>query len=288
MISGITEEQLEEILLTELKSLGWNYAFGPDMAPGESNAERSNYEEVLIIGRLADSIKRINPDLTSDEVNTAVKQIQRVESQAVQAENWRSYQLLKDGVVVEYKTASGEFKDKRVKVIDWNNPEKNEFLAVNQFTVVGSHERRPDVVLFINGIPVSIFELKRPGSENASLRSAFNQIQTYVSQIPQLFRWNQMVIISDGVQARASTFESEWEHFAPWKTINGKDLAPSGVSELEVLTNGMFNKSIFLDLIQNFIVYSGDGLKLKKKLAKYHQFWAVNKALHSTLSLIHI
>ncbi len=287
MISGITEEQLEEILLTELKSLGWNYAFGPDMAPGESNAERSNYEEVLIIGRLADSIKRINPDLTSDEVNTAVKQIQRVESQAVQAENWRSYQLLKDGVVVEYKTASGEFKDKRVKVIDWDNPEKNEFLAVNQFTVVGSHERRPDVVLFINGIPVSIFELKRPGSENASLRSAFNQIQTYVSQIPQLFRWNQMVIISDGVQARASTFESEWEHFAPWKTINGKDLAPSGVSELEVLTNGMFNKSIFLDLIQNFIVYSGDGLKLKKKLAKYHQFWAVNKALHSTIEAMH-
>lgn len=286
MSSTISEEQLEAILLGELKDNGWTPLFGPDIAPGEVNSERDDYEETLLIGRLRNSLTRINPNLSSNDIDNAIKAILRIESQALATENFRTYQILKEGIVIETRTPSGDFKDIRVKLIDWETPTNNELLAINQFTVQGKNERRPDVVLFVNGLPLVVFELKRPGTENASLRNAYNQLQTYTNQISQLFRWNQLTVISDGVQARAGTFDSEWEHYAPWKTIDGQNLAISGVSEIETLTNGVFNVDVFFDLIQNFIVYSGDGSQMRKKMAKYHQYWAVNKAIDSTVKAV--
>jgi len=206
----------------------------------------------------------------------------RVESQVVMSENWRTYQLLTQGVPVQMRKKDGSIRDIRAQLIDWDSPQDNDFLAVNQFTVIGKTKRRPDLILFVNGLPLALMELKRPGDENASLRGAFNQIHTYLDQIPDVFTWNQLTVISEGVQARAGTFTSAWEHYAPWKTIDGSNIVGGHVPQIEVLVRGMFEPSRFLDLIRNFTVFAGE-VEIVKKTAKYHQYWAVNKAVQSTI-----
>lgn len=280
-----TESDLEFLVLEFLKAKGWGVVFGPDIAPGEPGEERSDYRDVVLVGRLRTAVAELNPFLPHDAVEDVVKALLRAESQVVMTENWRAYQLLTDGVPVQYRDASGAIKDARARIIDWDEPVKNNLVAINQFTIKGKSERRPDVLLFVNGLPLVLFELKRAGAKNATLRGAFNQIGTYRGQIPDVFTWNQVTVISDGVNARAGTFTAGWEHYAPWKTIDGSSM-PKGVSEIEVLTKGMFAPDRLLDLVRNFVVYTGDGAGMVKKTAKYHQYWAVNKAVISTVEAV--
>ena len=279
------ESDLEELVLEFCRGVGWGVLFGPSVAPGEPGAERSDYREVVLTGRLRSAVMRLNPGLPGDAVDEAVRVLLRVESQVAVSENWRVYQLLTQGVPVQYRDAAGVVRDLRARVVDWDDPGGNDLLAVNQFTVQGKSERRPDVLLFVNGLPLVLVELKRPGEKNATLRGAFNQVQTYRGEIPEVFAWNQVTVISDGVNARAGTFTAGWEHFAPWKTIDGRAVA-AGLSQVEVLVRGMLAPVVLLDLIRNFAVFTGDGTEMSRKTAKYHQYWAVNKAVESTVEAV--
>lgn len=282
MSDSMTEANLEDVVIEYLQEEGWDYRLGGVIAPGEECAERIDYRDVLLVGRLRSALMKLNPDLPMDSIEEAIKTVLRVESQVVMSENWRTYQLITQGVPVQMRKEDGSIRDIRAQLIDWDSPQNNNFLAVNQFTVIGKTKRRPDLILFVNGFPLALMELKRPGDENASLRGAFNQIHTYLDQIPDVFSWNQITVISDGVQARAGTFTSAWEHYAPWKTIDGSNIVGGHVPQIEVLVRGMFEPSRFLDLIRNFTVFAGE-VEIVKKTAKYHQYWAVNKAVQSTI-----
>lgn len=290
-----TESELEELVLQFLSDTGWKLLYGPDIAPGELLAERTDYREPVIRARLRSALVDLNPSLSAEAIDEAVKTALRPESQSTMLENWRCYELLVQGIPVQYRDEFGAIRETRARLVDWDNPNTNDLVAVNQFTIQGKSERRPDVLLFVNGLPLVLIELKRPGQANATLRGAFNQIQTYVKQIPDAFTWNQITVISDGVQARAATFSAAWEHYAPWKTIDGFRTEPLGVPQVEVLVKGMLAPERLLDLVRNFTVFSdeaGSDAKgartnvLVKKSAKYHQFWAVNKAVFSTVEAV--
>jgi len=295
--AAITEANLEDVVLEFLGVEGWQVVYGPDIAPEQAAAERSDYREVVLAARLREALSRLNPSLPNDALDEAFKALLRPESQFVMTENWRAYQLITQGVPVQYRDSSGAIRDTRAHVIDWENAANNDLAAVNQFTIIGpsKRERRPDVILFVNGLPLVLLELKRPGEKNATLRGAFNQIGTYVSQVPDVFTWNQITVVSDGVQARAGTFTAGWEHYAPWKTIDGTRVEPGEIPQVEVLVRGMFNPERLLDLVRNFVVYSDESKTdssdaktsvLIKKTAKYHQYWAVNKAVISTVEAV--
>lgn len=281
-----SEADFEAVVLDLLDRLGWSVRHGPYIAPGESAAERGDYREVVLSGRLREAVVRLNPGLPFDAVDDVVKSALRPESQVVESENWRAYRLLVEGVPVDYRAGDGSIRSSRARLIDFDRPGRNDFLAVNQFTVVGSRERRPDVVLFVNGLPLVLMELKRPGDENATLRGAFNQVQTYRADIPDVFTWNQVTVISDGTQARAGSFTAGWEHYAPWKTVHGQDLAPGGLPQYEVLVQGMFQPAVLLDLVRNFVACYGEGKQMAKLVAKYHQYWAVRKAVDCTIEAV--
>jgi type I restriction enzyme R subunit len=201
--------------------------------------------------------------------------------------NRRFHKLLVDGIDVEYTRADGSIAGDQAWLIDFANPEANDFLAVNQFTVsAGKITRRPDVVLFINGLPLGVIELKNPGDENTTTKTAFRQLQTYKQQIPALFTHNELLIASDGTEARHGTLTADWERFMPWRTVAGDSVAEQGTPELEILTQGICEKRRFLDLIRHFIVFESDGAELAKKMAAYHQFHAVNKAVEATVEAV--
>jgi type I restriction enzyme R subunit len=282
----ITEAHLEDVVLGYLQEEGWQVLYGPNVAPGESGAERGDYRDVVLAGRLLAAIERLNPSLSADAVDEAIKVVLRPESQVVVSENWRAYQLLTQGVPVQYRDTDGMIREVRARLVDWESPAGNDFVAVNQFTILGHSERRPDVLMFVNGLPLVLMELKRPGEQNATLRGAFNQVRTYLSHIPDAFTWNQITVISDGVQARAGTFTSRWEHYAPWKTIDGRRVEPGEIPQVEVLVRGMFTPERLLDLVRNFVVFTDDAGTVVRKVAKYHQFWAVNKAVISTVEAV--
>lgn len=286
MSPALHEADLEAVLLDLLSDLGWSVKHGSEIAPGELAAERGDYREVVLMRRLREAIVGLNPDLPFDAVEDALKTVLRPESQVAESENWRAYRLLVEGVPVDFRGSDGTIRSARARLIDFDDPGNNDFLAVNQFTVLGTRERRPDVVLFVNGLPIVLMELKRPGDESATLRGAFNQIQTYRSQIPDIFTWNQVTVISDGTQARAGSFTAGWEHFAPWKTIHGQDLAPSSLPQYEVLVEGMFQPAVLLDLVRNFVAAYGEGKRMAKLVAKYHQYWAVCKAVDCTIEAV--
>ncbi len=280
-----TESALEFLVLEFLRGVGWQVVEGPEIAPGEPDAERTDYREAVLVGRLGAALARLNPELPSDALEDAVKTLLRPESQVATTENWRAFQLLTQGVPVQYRDEAGQIRDVRARVIDWDDPASNDLVAVSQFTIIGKSERRPDVLLFVNGLPLVLMELKRPGEKNATLRGAFNQVGTYRNQIPDVFTWNQITVLSDGVNARAGTFTAGWEHYAPWKTVDGMGLA-AGLSQIEVLVRGMFPPERLLDLVRNFTVFTGDGTDMVRKTAKYHQYWAVNKAVLSTVEAV--
>ncbi|MCX7785709.1 MAG: type I restriction endonuclease subunit R [candidate division WOR-3 bacterium] len=288
MTKVITESEVELAVLDILKDLGYSILYGPDISEGGLFAER-NYNEVVLVRRLKDALELINPDIPSYAIDEAIKKILRTESQNLIINNQLFHRMVTNGVPVEYKRNDGSIKHDVVWLFDFKNIENNEFLAVNQFTVIEErNNRRPDVVLFVNGLPIGLIELKNPADENATIWSAFNQFETYKQQIPSLFRFNEILVISDGWEARAGTLTSNKERFSPWKTIDSQKM-PEHFSQLEVMLKGMLNKEVLLDLIRHFIVFeidkdTKDGIsKISKKLAIYHQYNAVNHAIKSTI-----
>jgi len=287
MKSFVAESGVEEACLDYFAELGWEVAYGPDIAPGEARAERASFRDVLLEGRLRAAVSRLNSDLTPTAVDQAVDTFRRPESADVMAENWRTYSLLTGGVPVEQRAANGEVRHVRAKLVDFEDPERNDFLVVNQFRVEGDRTpRRADVVAFVNGVPLGLVELKAPGEPRATLRGAYDQLRTYAADIPALLSYNAVSVISTGTQARVGPLGGAFEHYAAWKTIDGRSLAPRDLPELEVAVRGVFERSRFLDLVANFVAFSDERSGLVKRLAKYHQFHAVNKAVASTVEAL--
>lgn len=283
---NITESEIEQATLDWFKGLGYSILNGPDIAPGELFAERTSYCDVLLEKRVRSALANINPSIPQDAIEDAYRKLTRTihESPLLALNNHRFHKMLTDGIDVEYKNSEGRIVGDKVWLIDFDNPDNNDYLAINQFTVVeGQNNRRPDIVVFINGIPLGVIELKNPSDENATMKDAFNQLQTYKNEIPSLFPYNEILITSDGIEARLGTLTADWEWFLPWRTITGDDLAPKGLPELEVLIKGIFDKQRFLDLLRYFIVFEVDGAEIIKKIAGYHQFHAVNKAVECTI-----
>ena len=283
--SSFSESVIEQAALAWLESLGYLIISGLEIAPGEAMAERENYGQVVIERRLRQALQRLNQQVPSDALEEAFRKLTRPDSPSLVANNHIIHKYLVEGVPVEYQRKDGSIGGDLVRVLDYDEPENNEFLAVNQFTVVeNQHERRPDVVLFINGLPMAVMELKNAATENATIWSALNQLQTYKIQIPSLFSFNEAMVISDGVQARIGTLTADREWFMPWRTIEGEELADTKLPQLQVVLEGAFEKRRFLDLIRHFIVFEdvGGGV-LIKKMAGYHQYHAVNLALDSTV-----
>jgi type I restriction enzyme R subunit len=281
--SGLAESALEEVCLDYLADRGWTVLHGQDIAHDGKTPERASYAAVVLEGRLRKAVARLNSHLPPAAVEDAVEAVGKAESQVLISENWRVYRLMVQGVPVEYRDASGQVKHDRAWLLDWENPETNDFLAVNQFTVVQDGRKRiPDIVCFVNGLPLALFELKAVGSENATLKGAHNQLRTYQKDIPSLFAPNAVCVITDGHQARIGTMTSPLEHFAAWKTVDGSDASPA-LPQMDVLVHGVFDPARFLDLVRNFIVFSDEPVGVVKRVAKYHQFWAVNEALASTI-----
>jgi len=292
-MNGMTENILEETCLYWFSELGWNTLHGADIAPDTPGAERKNYSEVILRDRLRVSLTQINPDIPAAGIDEAVKKVLVTESPDLLVNNRSFHRLLTDGIDVEVYSNEeyGGTRHLKVWLVDLEDIENNDWLALNQLTVIekssaGKAEvnRRPDVVLYLNGIPMAVLELKNPGDENATIKQAFNQLQTYKKDIPSLFTTNELLVISDGILACSGTLTSGWDRFMPWRTVSGEEVSPKGTPELETLVRGLFERRHFLDYILNFIVFEDDGSKLIKKAAAYHQYWAVNKALACTLS----
>jgi len=283
--NNFTESVVEQAALVWLEGMGYEIVLGPDIAPGEASTERGSYGEVVLARRLREALERLNPQVPAEAVEEACRKLTRLNSASLVGNNHVVHKYLVEGVPVEVQRADGSIGGDLVRVFDYDDPENNEFLAVNQFTVVeDQHERRPDVVLFVNGLPVAVIELKNSVSAKSMIEPAFNQLQTYKLQIPSLFAYNATMVISDGVEARIGTLTADKERFMPWRTIDGEELADLKLPQLQVVLEGVFEKRRFLDLIRHFIVFedAGGGV-LIKKMAGYHQFHAVNLALDSTV-----
>ncbi|ULB47899.1 type I restriction endonuclease subunit R [Limnospira fusiformis KN01] len=277
-MSNFTESEVEEAALCYFEELGYTILHGPEIAPGEPNAERETVGEVILTRRLRRAIAQINPQLPDDAVDEVIRQVLRADTQNLIENNRRFHEFIIEGVPVAYQRDDRTVDD-QARLIDWDHLENNDWLAVNQFTVIERQNRRPDVVVFINGLPLAVLELKNAADENADIEKAFNQLQTYKKDIPSLFTYNEALVISDGTTARIGSLTADRDRFMPWRTIDGEDIAPKGIPELEVTIRGVFEKSRFLDLIRYFIVFETDGETLIKKMAAYHQYHAVNKAV---------
>lgn len=280
----ITESAVEEEALNILSDLGYKILYGPDIAPDGIFQERRSYSDVVLVERLRDAIDRINPEIPKEAREEALKKVLRSESQQLIINNKHFHKMLVEGVNVEYRRKDGSVRSGYVRLFDFENPDNNDWLAVNQFTVqaIQLPNRRPDIVIFVNGLPLMVIELKNPVDEDATIETAFNQFDTYKAQIPSLFNYNEILVISDGFTARAGTITSTMEWFLPWKTLDGHALAPETMPQYEVLLQGMFNKKVLLDLVRHFIVFEEEKTTLKK-LAGYHQYHAVNKAIEKTM-----
>ncbi len=254
----LAESHVEEHMLTWLRELGYTSLLGPDIAPETPAEERKKYSDVILHDRFLSAIIRLNPEMPKETLEEAVRKVLHPDSPSLVVNNHAFHRMLTEGVEVEYRRADGSIKGDHARLVDFENPENNEWLAINQFTVIENHNnRRPDVVIFINGLPLVVIELKNPADEKATVKTAFNQIQTYKQQIPSLFTFNEMVIISDGLDARVGTLTADWERFMPWRTIEGEELAPDTMPQLEVLTKGIFEKRRLLRAAPAFHRFRG-------------------------------
>ena len=280
-----TESELEEAALEWLASLGWQVLHGPDMAPQAEDAERADYREVVLERRLRSALARLNPDLPTQSLDDAFRRLTQPEGSSLESRNRVHHRMLVDGVTVEYRSAGGPIRGAQVSVLDYKNAANNDWLAVNQFTVVeGEHERRPDIVLFVNGLPLGLIELKNPADEKATAWTAWQQIQTYKAELSKLFTFNAALIASDGVEARIGTLTAGREWFKPWRTISGETLADPHLPQLQILLAGACAPRRFMALVRDFVVFDDDGSGvLAKKMAGYHQFHAVEAAVGETL-----
>lgn len=281
----MTEDKIEQGMLDTLAQLGWEIVNGPTIGP-DGTMERQ-FTDAVLNRRFEIALARLNPEIPAENRAEVLRRVIRTSSADLLTDNRDFHTLLTDGVNVEYRHKDGSLRTAPVRLFDFDNFENNDFVAVNQLTVVQDEvNRRPDVVLFVNGLPLVVVELKNAADAKADLRAAFNQIQTYKKQISSLFRFNELCVISDGLDARVGTLTAPTERFMAWKSIEGEREA-GNVPGLEMLTRGMFNKARLLDIIKNFIVFeqdSKDDAKYIKKVAAYHQYWAVNKALDKTIA----
>jgi type I restriction enzyme, R subunit len=284
MTSGMAESHVEKATLDWLVELGYSTASGIDIGPDGIASERANYGDVLLLDRVRSAISKLNPALTAETWAEVLNKLLHAETPSLVAENRRLHRYMIEGVPVEVRRDDGTISGEQIRLIDFDDPDANDWLAVNQCTVIENKaSRRPDVVIFVNGLPLSVIELKNPGDENATLDGAFNQLQTYKMQIPSLFRTNAALVISDGIAARIGSLTAERERFMPWRTVTGDDLVPKGTPELETVLKGVFEHRRFLDLLKDFIVFGDAGSDVVKILAGYHQFHAVRLAVSRTL-----
>ena len=284
-MAGMTESEVEDAALQWLAGLGYAVAHGPDIGPEGSAPERGSYDEVLLTGRLSEALARLNPYLTAEALQDVLRKVQLAETPSLIEENRRLHRYLAEGVPIEFAREDGSIGGDAARLVDFDDIEANDWLAVNQFTVIErGHNRRPDVVLFVNGLPLAVIELKNPGDENAALEGAFNQLQTYKDEIPSLFRTNATLMTSDGLQARLGSLTANLERFMPWRTVDGSAVAPKGAPELETVIKGVFEKKRFLTLIRDFTVFEDTGAGLVKIAAGYHQFHAVRHAVERTIA----
>jgi len=279
-----TESVVEQAALAWVESVGWTILHGAEIAPGELAAERAEYGEVVLAGRLRAALVRLNPGLPAEAIADAFRKLTRPEGPDLVTRNRAMHRLLVDGVTVEYRNDDGEIRGAQARVLNFDQVAANDWLAVNQFTVTENrHNRRPDIVLFVNGLPLAVLELKNAADETATIWTAFHQIQTYRVEIGSLFASNVVLCISDGVDARVGTLTAGREWFKPWRTITGERVVDTHVPELQVVLEGLFAPARFLDLVRDFIVFEDDGGRVVKKMAGYHQFHAVKVAVDETL-----
>jgi type I restriction enzyme R subunit len=280
---SFTEEELEQATLDWLEELGYEKLYGPDISPGGEYPEREDYSDVVLDNRLMDAIIRINKGVPRDAIEEAFRKIKIPQSPSLQMNNKAFQKMITDGLDVEYHLPEGGTKTEKVWLFDWQNHNNNEYNAVNQLTVIENGvEKRPDVLVYVNGLPIVIFELKSSSNENVGITEAYNQLQTYLKTVPTLFTYNSFLITSDGVNARAGTMTADEERFMLWRTVEGDDLAPLAIPQLEVIIKGMLEKARLLDIIKHFVLFQPDGEENIKILAGYHQYHATNKAIRST------
>ena len=289
----LTESKIEEFAIGLFEQLGYSYVYGPDIAPDGVCPKRASFEEVVMTENLRSVVYRINPKLSQEVCDEAINQVLRIASPDLLANNEAFHRMLTEGIPVSVHKDGSE-RGELVWLVDFDNPHNNDFTVVNQFTVIeNNHNKRPDVILFVNGLPLVVIELKNAADENATVQSAFRQIETYKETIPSLFTYNSVVVISDGLEARAGSLSAGFSRMMAWKSADGKAEASHLVSQLEVLINGMLNKETLLDLIRSFTVFEKSKtedkntgittVKTVKKIAAYHQYYAVNKAVESTV-----
>lgn len=280
----LSEFQVEQALLEQLNGLGYHLEREETIGPDGTKPERESHDEVILRKRFEGAVARLNPGLPPEAQQDAIRQVLQSELPSLLEENRRLHKLMTEGVDVEYYADDGTLTAGKVRLIDFEQPENNDWLAVSQFTVIsGQYRRRPDVVVFLNGLPVGVIELKAPGSAGAHLRGAFQQLQTYKAEIPALFHTNALLVTSDGIGARVGSLSADLERFMPWRTTDGTKVAPKGEPELSTLVEGVFEHSRLLELIGSFTVFASTGSGLAKIIAGYHQFHAVRHAVASTI-----
>ncbi|MBN2007811.1 type I restriction endonuclease subunit R [candidate division KSB1 bacterium] len=278
----ITEEQLEQLCIHWFTENGWDYAFGPDICPDGSMPERIDYRDVILFDRLLAALQTINSRIPQSILYDTARAIANASHPVLTQNNRQFHTWLLHGVPVEYSDGDTVRHD-HVQLIDFGRVEQNQFMIVNQFTVQGSKQaRRPDVMAFINGLPIAVIELKNPADENADIWNAYNQLQTYKDEIPDLFIFNEALVISDGVTARLGSLTANKEWFLPWRTIKNENDKPQLEYELEKIVKGFFDRELLLDYIHHFILFEENG-SLIKKIAGYHQFHAVREAVRVTM-----
>lgn len=283
-MTKLTESDIEDVTLDWLSGLGWAVAHGPDMAPEGKAPERASYGDILLLGRLRAALTRINPQMPADAIDDIVRKVTATEMPSLIEENRRLHKLLVDGISVQYMQEDGTIKNDIAWLIDWTN-QKNDWLAVNQFTIIEErNNRRPDVMLFINGLPLGLIELKNAGDENATIEGAFRQVQAYKQLIPSIFRTNAVLLISDGLKARIGSLTADFERFMPWRTVDGTNIAAKGTPELQTIIHGVCNQQFFLEMIRRFTVFQSNGKDTFKIIAGYHQFHAVRHAVDCTIT----
>ena len=280
-----TEDVIEQVTLAWLETLGYEILHGPDISLGGKNQLRTNYSDNILYEKLRSALTAINPSIPEDVIEGVCRKVNTATSQDLFEDNHIFHRFLVNGIDVEYKNTDGRITGDKVWLIDFANPYKNDFCAINQFTVFeNGHNRRPDIVVYVNGIPLGVVELKNAVNKKTTYHHAYNQLQTYKNDIPSLFRTNAVLVISDGIEARFGSLTAKKERFMPWQTIDGVKIEPKEAVELETLIKGLFEKAVFLDLINNFTVFETDGEKIIKRIAGYHQYHAVNKAVECTVS----
>lgn len=279
----INEDQLEQLCLEWFREGGYQYVYGPDIAPDGEMPEREDYRQVVLVGRLASSLQKINPHIPFAVLEEVALGITKPEFPVLTQNNHAFHKLLLEGVQVEYLDGD-ESRHDHVQLIDFFNSHNNQFLVVNQFTIQGTKtNRRPDLVVFINGLPIAVIELKNPADENADVWDAFNQLQTYKDEISDLFVFNEALIVSDGLTARIGSLTANKERFMPWRTIKHEDDKPLLEYQLEKVVRGFFDPELLLDYIRYFVIFEQEGDTVIKKIAGYHQFHAVREAVKATV-----